>query len=138
MKIILWEHRRSTLIKVCKYAMKAWQRLNFKGISVCVWPCVACPWAFCEFEMAGRPLSSSPFVIRNLPSSIRLCHLPFISSPKTNISSLVWKNENRGYKALESWILRPFSGWRYCFHGHSREIKHSYCVHVHWIRYYRI
>ena len=28
-------------------------------------------------------------------------------------------------KALESWILRPLSGWRYCFHGHSREIKDS-------------
>ena len=29
------------------------------------------------------------------------------------------------YKALESWFLRPFSGWRYCFHGHFGEIRDS-------------
>ena len=28
-------------------------------------------------------------------------------------------------RALESWILRPFSGWRYCFHGHFEEIWDS-------------
>ena len=29
------------------------------------------------------------------------------------------------YKALESWILRPFSGWRYCFHGHFWKVTDS-------------
>ena len=28
-------------------------------------------------------------------------------------------------KALGSWILRPFSGWRYCFHEHFVEIRDS-------------
>ena len=28
-------------------------------------------------------------------------------------------------RQLQSWILRPCSGWRYCFHGHSQEIKDS-------------
>ena len=27
--------------------------------------------------------------------------------------------------ALQSWILRPFSGWRCCFHGHLGEIRDS-------------
>ena len=40
-----------------------------------------------------------------------------------------WKRKSRHpillYKALESWILRPFSGWRYCFHGHFWEIRDS-------------
>ena len=26
-------------------------------------------------------------------------------------------------RALESWFLRPFSGWRYCFHGHFWKIR---------------
>ena len=35
---------------------------------------------------------------------------------------LIWCWRSK-YKALESWILRPFLGWRNCFQGHFWEIK---------------
>ena len=51
------------------------------------------------------------------------------SNVTKRLSTTLWLhcNENLWHhnKALESWILRPFSGWRYCFHGHSGEIRDS-------------
>ena len=38
-----------------------------------------------------------------------------IAKPYAMINNAMIPESN---KAIESWILRPFSGWRYCFHGH--------------------
>ena len=44
------------------------------------------------------------------------------------IKEMIWDDfwekllYNLGNKALESWILRQFLGWRYCFYGHFWEI----------------
>ena len=82
----------------------------------------------CEFELeiwifvarCGRG-SGIPEMLKDHKTHFpqRLCNTILKIKLKSRLKSKVF------HKALESWILRPFLGWRYCFHGHFWEIRDS-------------